>query len=246
MKIQYLKLITIWHPDTIRNDFTKPEYEAMSKAINAAYESGDSATLNAIETHGHAYKQHLPPPLPVLDSGRAERDKKWADIMSARAAYDQRSDGVKLGDFFFDPANYSPYLMLEAWQIGWEKNGGRRNAHALITSLTWTLILYSFYQKIPSIEEAAIATFPAHAAGIHVSFVAGQIIALLASLPFLLPMSLIVFMLCAELGLVYLAFLILHTWLAWCSPWIAPLAYLPALAACLVVIRSTLDPWGWR
>ena len=246
MKTQYLRQISIWHPDKMRNDFTRSEYETMSQAINAAYDSKDVATLDAIERHGRAYLEYVPQPPPPPTAEQQERAKKWADIMQARAAYNGRSDFIKACEVIFEPGNYSPYLMSEAWSVGWERNGGGRNTHAMIVSTAWTALLYLAYLKAPAVEASIIGVFPANAAGLHVTFVVSQIVIFLASLPFLLPLVLIWFMLTTEWALIYVAFLLLHAGLEWCSPLIAPIAYAPAVVACIYSLRMTLDPWRWR
>jgi len=249
MKKQYLRLILIYHPDRTRDSASHSICESMCKTINGAYETNDAATLDAIESYGQAFREYIPQPPPLPDATTAEqreRDKKWADIMRARAEYAQRSDFAKACEAALDFSNYSPYLMAHAWSIGWEQNGGRRNAHAMVVSTAWAALLYYLYLKLPIVESAAIAVFPAHSAGLRVIFVSSQIIVFLAALPFLLPLALIWFMLAAEWTIIYVAFLILHSVLSWFHPALGQLAYVPAVAGYLFILRVTLDPWGWR
>ena len=242
MKAQHIRLIKIWHPDTTINEFTRFEYEEMSKAINAAFDNNDAATLYAIERHGQSYREHLPPlPEPPTAEQQA-RAEKWGHHMRAWAAYNNRSTFAKVCGVVFDPQNYNPYLMHEAWADGWDYHGAGKNTHALITSSAWTAILYWLHLQMPGIERWIIAIFPAHAEGLHVSFFAVQVIAFLAALPFVLPLSLILLSLASMLSIVYLLFLGLHSALAWCHPWLGPLAYAPAVAAALFFLMRTVTP----
>ena len=242
MKAQHIRLIKIWHPDTTLNEFTRAAYEEMSKAINAAFDSKDSATLDAIERHGQSYREHLPPlPEPATAEQQA-RAEKWAHLMRARTAYNRRSTFAKVCEVVFDPENYNPYRMQQAWADGWDYHGAGKNTHALITSSTWTAILYWLHLQMPGFERWTIAIFPAHAEGIHVSLIAVQMIVFLAALPFVLPLSLILLSLASMLSIVYLLFLGLHSALAWCHPCLGPLAYAPAVAAALFFLMRTVAP----
>ena len=245
----------MWHPDTTTNAFTRAEYEDMSKAINSAYDIKDAATLNAIEKHGKSYREHLHPqaPLPMVggqpyqpeeptaDELRA-RAKKWENIMRAREVYNNRSNLAKFLEVVLDPEIYNPYLITQAWQNGWDYNGGGKNAHAMFIASVWTALLYWLHLQMPGWEHAIIATFPDHAAGLHVSFVAVQITALLAALPFVIPLCMSFCLLATFWGIAYLIFLALYAGLGWCHPWLAPLAYIFAVFGAIYGFGATVKP----
>jgi len=228
-KSLFLKLIKIWHPDTTTNRHTKRVYEAMSQAINRAYEDGDRATLEAIDIHGEDYlgqgrEDDVRPAGP--EAGGGEGFAGCPGQMRAEAAQAWYAWTVEPPRISYLPVilgALNPYLL--PMSLSDLRTSRIYNLYTIVSGAFWVWIWWLLWKQLGVLEaEAQAAGFP-HEGGVGLLFVLARAAMILSVLPIAVPMAVLAFLCGCAIGAAFISCWIVGGILGIFHPWLVNVPY---------------------
>jgi len=228
-KSLFLKLIRIWHPDTTTNTHTKPLYEAMSQAINRAYEDGDMATLEAIDIHGEDYLEQgrqADVGSAGPEAGGGEGFAGCPGQMPAACSGGRRAWTVHLPDMCYLADIFgviNPYLLPMSFS---DRSTSRiYNLFTIVSGAFWVWIWWLLWNQLGVLEaEAQAAGFP-HEGGVGLLFVLARAAMILSVLPIAVPMAVLAFLCGCAIGAAFISCWIVGGILGIFHPWLVNVPY---------------------